>query len=351
MQPAPTSSLSGRLASRPSAMFRPDSSVDTMPPLRFAPIYKRLIWGGRRLESVLGRHLDPGSDYAESWELADHRDDVSRVCGGPLDGRSLRDLIREDSGRLLGAGLAPGAQFPLLVKFLDAHQNLSVQVHPQDALARELSNDNGKTEAWVVVHAEPGSLIYAGLRPGVTRERFTAALAEGTVEPLLHRFEAQKGDCVFLPAGTVHALGAGVMVAEVQQMSDATFRIDDWGRVGPDGTPRTLHIREALAAIDFEAGPVDPIRTVPISTGGGVRERLVQCPYFSLERLTLAGPSRLGRTDRFTILIGLGGSARVCSAGGELPIGFGQTLLLPADTGSCEIVPDGSVCLLSCSVP
>lgn len=337
---------------RPSSQFQPDSKTSPMPPLRFEPIYKRLIWGGRRLEQVLGRWLGDGSDFAESWELADHQDSVSRVSGGPFDGQSLRDLIREQGDRLLGVGLTSGStQFPLLIKFLDAQQNLSVQVHPDDTLARKLLDDNGKTEAWVVMHAEPGSLIYAGLKPGVDRELFLKAVHAGSVEPLLHRFPARSGDCIYLPAGTVHALGAGVMVAEVQQMSNATFRIDDWGRVGPDGQPRPLHIEEALAAINFEAGPVHPIRPVASATGGGVRERLVSCPHFVLERLRLAGPTRLGRTDRFTLLIGLAGSAQVRSNNGELVLNHGQTILLPADTGACEIVPNTPTTLLSCTLP
>lgn len=322
-------------------------------PLRFEPILKELIWGGRRLESLLGKTLGPGAHYAESWEIADHRDDVSRVAEGPLKGVSLRELIRERGTELLGPALRGRDQFPLLVKFLDAHQVLSVQVHPDDALGRKLANDNGKTEAWVIMHAEPGSLIYAGLRTGVTREAFAAAIAAGTVEPLLHRFEPKPGDCILIPAGTVHAVGAGVVLAEIQQMSDATFRVYDWGRVGADGKPRPLHIAEAIESTNYDAGPVNPLppRSEPVD--GGVRERLADSPYFALERLCLEGRAPIGSSERFTILLGLGGTAEVWHNGAGARLGFGQTLLLPAALGECAIAPAGAgeATVLSSVVP
>ncbi|MHC5541152.1 type I phosphomannose isomerase catalytic subunit, partial [Singulisphaera rosea] len=167
-------------------------------PLRFEPIIKELIWGGRRLATVLNKTIGAGDRYAESWEISDHRDDVSRVIEGPLSGSTLRDLIRTRGKELLGEGLGPRQQFPLLVKYIDAHQDLSVQVHPDDDLGRRLADDNGKTETWVILHTEPGSLIYAGLRAGVTRESFAEALEKGEVEPLLHRFEAKPGDCILI---------------------------------------------------------------------------------------------------------------------------------------------------------
>jgi mannose-6-phosphate isomerase len=320
-------------------------------PLRFEPILKRLIWGGRRLETVLRKTLGEGTGYAESWEVSDHRDDVSRVREGPLAGATLRELLRDRGEELLGKALAPRAQFPLLVKYLDAHQVLSVQVHPDDELGRRLVNDNGKTEAWVVVHAEPGSLIYAGLRPGVTREAFARALETGEVEPLLHRFEPRSGDCILIPAGTVHAIGAGVVLAEIQQMSDATFRVFDWGRVGTDGRPRALHRAEALQATNFAAGPVNPLVPKLHRIAGGLRESLARCAYFALERLLLEDVTRVGSTDRFTLLLGLGGAADVMHQGTAHRLEFGQTLLLPAVLGQCDVVPRGETTLLSCVVP
>lgn len=320
-------------------------------PLRFNPILKRLVWGGTRLGTVLGKPLGMGEDYAESWEVADHRNDVSRVAEGPLAGTTLRTLLRERGPELLGPELGDLRQFPLLVKFLDAHQALSVQVHPNDETGRRLVDDNGKTEAWIIIHAEPGSLIYAGLRPGVSRESFAAALESGEVEALLHRFEPRAGDCVFIPAGTVHAIGAGTVLAEVQQMSDATFRVHDWGRVGPDDQPRPLHITQALESINFEAGPIEPASPPVEPVKGGIKEHLITCKHFSIERLRLFDVSSIRYSDRFTLLLCLGGSAVVRHRDASYPVSLGDTLLLAASLSPCSIVPTGGATILSCTIP
>ncbi|HEU5118717.1 MAG TPA: mannose-6-phosphate isomerase, partial [Isosphaeraceae bacterium] len=171
-------------------------------------------------------------------------------------------------------------------------------------------------------------------------------------EPLLHQFEARAGDCIFIPAGTVHAIGAGVVIAEIQQMSDATFRVFDWNRVGADGKPRTLHIEQALASIDFETGPVQPRSARAQPVPGGEIERLVRCPYFVIDRLRLKSAGQVGQHDRFTILLGLGGAAVVRHEGEEHPLRFGQTLLLPAEAGPCAIEPvEGEATILTCSLP
>jgi len=320
--------------------------------LRFEPILRRLIWGGRRLGTVLHKPVGEGNDFAESWELADYRDAVSVVNEGELAGATLRDLVHTRGRELLGPGLSAREQFPLLVKFIDAREVLSVQVHPDDEKGKRLAGDNGKTETWVVVDAEPASLIYAGLKPGVTREQFRAAIENGQVGPLLHRFPARPGDCIMIEAGTVHAIGAGVLLAEIQQMSDATFRVFDWGRVGADGRPRELHIRAALESTDFARGPVNPLTPTREPVGeGNSRERLSRCPYFALERWTIARPAVLGCTDRFTILMGMAGSAEVRHEMQRKRLGFGQALLLPAAVGPCEIVPDGEAVVLTCVVP
>jgi mannose-6-phosphate isomerase len=325
--------------------------VDSLHPLRFEPIFKRLIWGGRRLATVLRKPIGEGSEYAESWEISDHRADVSRVADGPFAGSTLRDLVRLHGDDLFGSALGPREQFPLLVKFIDAQQDLSVQVHPDDAGGRRLANDNGKTETWVIVHAEPGSKIYAGLKPGTTREDMARAIEGGTVESLLHSFPARKGDCILIPAGTVHAIGAGVVLAEFQQMSDATFRLHDWNRVGHDGQPRQLHIAESLESIDFEAGPISPTLTTLEPMPGGTRERLSRSEYFALERLTLDGSTTIGEPDRFTILLGIEGEVEVRSGDVTVTLELGQTMLLPASIGPCRVTPRGSATLLTCVVP
>ncbi len=321
-------------------------------PLRFEPILRQLIWGGRRLGTVLHKPIGDGNDYAESWELADYRDVVSIVNEGTLAGTTLRDLVRQRASEVLGPELSALREFPLLVKFIDAREDLSVQVHPDDEKGKRLVGDNGKTETWVIVDATPGSLIYAGLKPGVPRGELEAAIKDGQVEPLLHRFPARPGDCIMIEAGTVHAIGAGVLLAEIQQMSDATFRVFDWGRVGTDGRPRELHIAEALEATDFDRGPVNPLVPAKVQAGdGNWCERLSSCQYFALERWRLTQPAVLGRTDRFTILIGLQGSAVVRHERQGTRLAFGQTLLLPAAAGRCEIIPDGEAVVLTCVVP
>lgn len=323
----------------------------TLHPLRFEPIYKRLIWGGRKLATVLSKPIGEGSGYAESWEISDHRADVSRVAEGPMAGQSLRDLIVEHGEGLFGPAVGPREQFPLLIKFIDAQQDLSVQVHPDDALGRDLAGDNGKTETWVIIHAEPGSRIYAGMKAGTTRAAMERAIAAGTVEATLHSFPARAGDCILIPAGTVHAIGAGVVLAEVQQMSDATFRLHDWGRVGPDGLPRALHRDEALRAIDFDAPPVAPLAPTPEPIPGGTREALSESAYFALARLALTGSTTVGDPARFTILVGLEGQAVVRSGESAITLGLGQTVLLPAALGACAVEPVGHATLLTCVVP
>ncbi len=186
----------------------------------------------------------------------------------------------------------------------------------------------------------------------MTREQFARAIEAGVVEPLLHRFPAKAGDCILIPAGIVHAIGAGVMIAEIQQMSDATFRVFDWNRIGADGKPRQLHVAEALESTDFSAGPVDPLRPEAEVIPGGVRERLSASDFFALDRVRLIGPATIGRDDRFTIVINLGGQAELRHGGAAHPLGFGETLLLPAAIGECEVVPvEGEATLVTCVVP
>ncbi len=329
-------------------------AMTTVPlyPLRFTPILRRLIWGGRRLGTILHKPIGDASDYAESWEISDYRDSLSVLENGSLAGSTIRELIQWYCPGLLGTALAGVDQFPLLVKYIDAHQDLSVQVHPDDAKGRRLAGDSGKTETWVILEAEPGSLIYAGLQQGVSRSEFAVAIRSGGVEPLLHRVEPKAGDCILIESGTVHAIGAGVLLAEIQQTSDATFRVYDWGRVGPDGKPRTLHIEQALESIDFERGPVEPITPrVEALTGGGKREDLSRSAYFALDRFDISQPTPFGRSDRFTILMCLAGSFDVRTAAETLRVEFGQTALLPAAISGCEIVPHGQCQLLTCIVP
>jgi mannose-6-phosphate isomerase len=320
-------------------------------PLRFRPILRRLIWGGRRLGTVLHKPIGDPSDYAESWELSDYHDSVSVVEEGPLAGTTLRELVKNRGLELLGRTVGRREQFPLLVKFIDANQVLSVQVHPDQETGRRLADDNGKTETWVVLDAEPGSLIYSGLKAGVGPDELARSIQSGSIESLLHAFEPKAGDSILIEAGTVHAIGAGVLLSEIQQMSDATFRVYDWNRVGPDGKPRELHISQAMESINFDRGPVDPIKPQVSPMKNGTRERLARSAYFALERLSIDGPACVGQSDRFTILMGLKGQCGVAYGGESVRLEFGQTLLLPAMIGECEIIPHDNAVVLSCVVP
>jgi mannose-6-phosphate isomerase len=313
-------------------------------PLRFRLLVRRYLWGNRRLESCLGKAIGPGNDYAESWEVCDHGADQSIVDGGPLAGATLGELVCHRGAELFGRH-HPQPRFPLLVKFLDAALALSVQVHPNDAqAATQTPPDLGKTEAWIILAADPGSKIYAGLQPGVNRRQLEEAIQQGTCEKLLHCFEPKAGDCLFIPAGTVHALGAGLLVAEVQQSSDTTFRLFDWNRVGPDGKPRTLHIEQGLAVVDFQRGPVNPV--VPQATDRSWVSRLVSCDKFVIDRWDFNQPQPLVGDGRFHIITVLHGAVRIKGDPQIAPLSKGGTALLPASLGSLRLVPQQPTVLL-----
>lgn len=318
-------------------------------PLRFEALFRRYLWGGRRLQSVLGKEIGDGDNFAESWEVVDHGGDQSVVSSGSLAGKSLHDLVTDYGQELLGRH-APQTQFPLLFKFLDAHRNLSVQVHPNDEQGRRLDPpDLGKTEAWVVLHAEVGSLVYAGLKRGFDRAAFEREVRRGTTELCLHRFEPRVGDCIFIPAGTVHALGEGLIIAEIQQASDTTFRVSDWNRVGPDGRPRELHVEQALEVIDYETGPV--AASVPQPTDRAHVSRLVSCDKFILDRWDFGTAQMIGGDDRCHILAVLEGSVQLSGSSACEPLRKGETTLLPAAAGQSELVPSQATVMLDIYLP
>jgi mannose-6-phosphate isomerase len=317
-----------------------------LPPLTFQPVLKRIRWGGRKLGTMLGKPIGAESDYAESWEIADHADGMSIVADGPMAGMTLPELIEKYPAALFGnrTGLS---QFPLLIKFLDANDWLSLQVHPDDKLARTYNpKENGKTEAWVILQAEPASQICAGLKPGVSREQLKNAVLGGHPEELLNMIPVKAGDCVFVPAGTVHALGPGIVLAEVQQQSNLTFRLYDWGRVDANGQPRPLHLEESLNCTDFQKGPVSPVTVAQEPEGDPGSEELVRCPFFAIYRHKARTSFNLRDRDEFRIVMILSGSGRVETSTGSLGFGTGTTLLVPACCRSIQIVPESTLCLL-----
>jgi len=329
-------------------------SLKNMLPLRFTPLFRRAIWGGRRLATVLEKPIGEGDDFAEAWEIVDHGEDQSVVIAGPDQGKTLHQLVTDQGEALLGMH-HPQTQFPLLFKFLDAHRNLSVQVHPDDAGGALLDPpDLGKTEAWVVLHVEPGANIYAGLKRGFDRAALEREMNRNTTELCLHRFEPQVGDCLFIPAGTVHALGGGMIVAEIQQASDTTFRLFDWNRLGADGQPRDLHIEQGLNAIDFSAGPIGPQTPEPlIDENGLIAERLVACDKFVLDRIRVESGANfsLGGGDKCHLLAVLEGSVQIEGDPADRPLARGETMLLPAVAGTVQAAAESGAVLLDMYLP
>jgi mannose-6-phosphate isomerase len=341
-----------------------------MYPLRFQPIFQRYLWGGRQLADVLNK---PTGDQpaAESWEVVDHGEHQSVVAGGPLAGKTLRQLIDQHGADLLGAAVLEAIsaeaipehlrrRFPLLLKFLDAQQPLSVQVHPNDEFGATLAPpDLGKTEAWYVMHAKPGAKIYAGLKPGVSAADFSAAVAAGKTESMLHSFAATAGDCVFIPAGTMHAIGAGLLIAEIQQASNTTFRVFDWDRTDSKGNGRPLHLESAIAVTDFNSGPVQPIRASVEATGNSGKESsaafsttLVACDKFVMNKISSSDAFELGGDGRFRILAVTAGSVRVAGDASPEELRLGETMLLPACLPAQQLVPSaGGIEMLEVHLP
>ncbi len=318
-------------------------------PLRFEPIVRRALWGGRRLETHLGKPLPAGNDWAESWEVVDHGSDQSVVKYGPLQGATLSQLMRAAAPDLLGP-YHERDRFPLLVKFLDVRESISVQVHPNDEQAAQLHPpDGGKTEAWYVLDAAPGSRIYAGLSRGVDRLALQQASARGQTEACLSWFEPAVGDCVLVPAGTVHALGAGLLVAEIQQSSDTTFRLFDWNRLGPDGQPRPLHVSQALDTIDYQAGPVRPVSARPQSDSHP--QRLITHDKFLVDRWSGATRHPVGGDQRCHILVMISGRVELERDAAAGTLRAGQVVLIPAAAGPLMVTPEGPAVMLDAYLP
>jgi len=326
--------------------------------MKMQPVLVERIWGGRRLADILGKALPPDTRIGESWELADHPNGRSRVADGPLAGQTLREVLERHGPAVVGrtaAARAWAARFGLLIKFIDATDRLSVQVHPDDAYASaHVPGESGKTECWVVVHAEPGAWLINGLRPGTTRDRFADALKKGRIEELLATRPVKAGDFVWVPAGTVHAIGPGIVLAEVQQNSDLTYRVYDWGRVGLDGKPRPIQVAEALESIRFAGDPArQPATGRPVAVPGGdaaaspapaggrgktsdetglVIDHLVDSAAFSLSRIILdRRPWAADTRGSCAVLVVLAGKARLATGDGQTPIRAGDTILVPAD--------------------
>ena len=284
-------------------------------PIRFSPIYQSRVWGGRRMETLLGAALpDATTPFGEAWTVSDRPEAQSVTAGGV----SLHELWTNHREEVFGKALLPSTSpaFPLLMKILDACDDLSIQVHPPASMATALKGEP-KTEMWFIAHADPGAKIYAGLKPDVTRVDFETALQNGTVAEVVHVIEARTGDCLFIPSGRVHAIGAGLLIYEIQQNSDTTYRVFDWNRVGLDGKPRTLHVQESLQSIDFT--DFEP-QVQQIQADG----TLVKCEYFDVRLCDKAGA--VGEAGECVTLAVVSGEISV----GGITLKAGDFALLPA---------------------
>ena len=310
-----------------------------MYPLKFEPCYQEKVWGGRRLAEVFDKKLPPGL-IGESWEIADHPHGQSKIKNGKFAGLTISQVLNNHSKELLGREKTTArGEFPLLVKFLDANQKLSVQVHPDDDYAAsQEGGESGKTEMWYILEAEPGAELIYGLKEGTTRRDFHRAVKEKRVVDLLNRIKVHKGDAIFLPPGKVHAICEGIVLAEIQQNSDLTYRIYDWDRITEAGSRRELHIESALDVIDFSSSDNSPLKTVCLENENIQREVLVSCRYFTVEVLNIAQAYQSKTREGYHILNVLAGEGSLLGGNfSEVNLKCGDSFLLPASLGNYQV--------------
>ena len=319
-----------------------------MYPLKFEPILKTVVWGGEKIAPYKGIET-PLQHIGESWELSGVAGNESIVSEGPLKGRSIASLVREYKEELVGKQVYAntGDEFPLLIKFIDALSDLSIQVHPGDELAALRHNGSkGKTEMWYVVAAEPGAHLLAGLKEKITPEEYASRVADGTITDVLARYDVHPGDVFFLPAGRIHAICGGCFIAEIQQTSDITYRIYDYGRLGLDGKPRQLHTELAKDAIDYTVYPDYRTR---YTAAKDEETELVRCKYFttSVYDLSLPFAKDLSAIDSFVVVMCVSGEGTIEVDGESVSLRRGETVLIPASADDVCFVPDGGMKLLT----
>jgi mannose-6-phosphate isomerase len=269
-----------------------------MRPILFEPIFMERVWGGRRLEVLLGKRLPPGKKIGESWEIVDRPEAQSVVRQGPLKGKTLHELWCDDRTEIFGTGMPESPRFPILGKLLDATEKLSLQVHPPATVAQSLGGES-KSELWYFVATEPGAEIFAGLRAGVQREQFANALHTGRIPDLVHRLASRAGESFFVPSGRLHGLGAGNVVVEIQQNSDTTYRVFDWDRRDDSDQPRDLHVAESMRSICFDDYEPEPVRAEA--------EQLLRCPHFVVEKWEITGERPALQEPHFALFVCLSG--------------------------------------------
>jgi mannose-6-phosphate isomerase len=311
--------------------------------LQFQPLYQERVWGGQRLNGFFGRDLPGGSPIGESWEIVDRPEAQSRVSGGRVDGLTLRELVEEHGGDLMGPKWTAARPFPLLVKWLDCSDRLSLQVHPPAGVAASLGGEP-KTENWYVAQSVPGASLFVGLKPGVKRAAFAKALASATAEDCVNKVSVAAGDSILVRSGQVHAIDAGNLILEIQQNSDTTYRLYDWGRSGLDGKPRQLHVDESLKSILWDEGPPDLVRAAPTSG------TIASCDEFSIRRMVLSPNESLrfrpGEQPRILSVVA-GGLTRQASDTDLRPLPLGSNVLVPWSADVEFVAPEASIVLVT----
>ena len=304
---------------------------------KFEPLLKQTLWGGDRI--IPFKHLNTQMErVGESWEISGVKDNETIVANGPDKGKSLNRLVSEQKAKLVGEENYQrfGDEFPLLVKFIDASQDLSIQVHPNDETAHRLGKPHGKTEMWYTLESAPGAHLYNGLKKKITTEEYEQMVANDTIVDALARYEIKEGDVFYIPAGRIHAIGSGCFVTEIQETSDVTFRIYDYKRKDKDGNYRELHIKEAAQCIDFTVLPNYRAGYEPILNEG---VQLVESPYFTTAVYDLTEPMTLdySELDSFVILIAVKGEGAITCNGEQMTFKMGDTILLPATTNEVKV--------------
>ena len=316
-------------------------------PFVFRPIFKERIWGGREMERLFAKKIPAGKPIGESWEISDRPGDASVIANGPLAGKDLRWLMENHAAEILGgAKPASAGHFPLLCKILDAREKLSLQVHPPASKAAELEGEP-KTEMWFITDAVPDASLSVGLKHGVTRAEFETKIADGSVADCFHRLPVRAGDAMFLPSGRVHAIGAGLVIFEIQQNSDTTYRVFDWNRIGLDGKPRELHIAQSLVSIDFNDFEPKLVGTKFVADGQIQKRLLVSDPLFNVEAWKLnSGASSSAKPKKLQIIAVTTGEVEIKSGATPVKLSAGQFGLIPASLESTEILANADAALL-----
>ncbi|WP_129595743.1 type I phosphomannose isomerase catalytic subunit [Anaerophilus nitritogenes] len=316
-------------------------------PIKFKPIYKEKVWGGQSLKKCLNKDIVENSLIGESWEVCAHPSGTSIIDNGALQGKSIIDLLKENREEVFGKiSLSWEEQFPLLIKFIDAKDKLSVQVHPDDDYAKKYEKELGKTEMWYIVDAVSDAYLIYGLSEGAKKDEFITSIKENTIENILKKVSVKKGDVLFIPSGSIHAIGEGIVLAEIQQNSDTTYRVYDWNRLGLDGKPRQLHVKQAIAVTDFENYMKEPIvKGLQIKKQGYTRTIYVCCKYFTTESLDIHTQySDKIDGERFEIYMCIDGAFKMIYGEDKVEqFSKGETIFMPANIGSFQMKGEGKI--------